>query len=156
MPKDDSRSSLTPAPSRTRMKLEAYTDWLVAIAITGLTAMDKVPWEVGVGVLTLIAGISGILKNRKGGGTAAGILLLVLKKVGIGIGLSALLFGCSPALTKAVVDYAPIAAKLLKEIATKHDETVNEAEAACFPLPDEFQLEDGAVYAMCRAPVIEE
>jgi hypothetical protein len=59
----------TSAPSTTRLRLEAYTDWLVVVAATVLTALRIMPWEAWAVVCGGVAGVAGVMKGRgKSGG----------------------------------------------------------------------------------------
>jgi hypothetical protein len=70
----------TSRPSTTRLRFEAYTDWLAIVAITILVAIGRVPWEWGLGVIGTIAGVTGALKGMgKPGGSLTLIIGPILK-----------------------------------------------------------------------------
>lgn len=75
-------------PGATRAKLEAYTDWLVVISITILVALDKVPWEWGLGIIAAIGGVHTGLKGMGKSGSAVGLLVAhpVAKLAGLLLG----------------------------------------------------------------------
>jgi len=64
-----------------------------------------------------------------------------------------LLTGCTgPGVRTALEvmrELAPLAVEALKS----SGQDLDQAEAACFPVPEHIAPEDDAVYAVCRAPV---
>ena len=63
---------------KTKARLEAYTDWVVVVCATVLTALDKFPPEWTVGLFVVVAGIAGVLKGKGSPGSA---VLLVMGPV---------------------------------------------------------------------------
>ena len=136
----DPRKSNSLAPSRTKMKLDAWTDWFIVGCATVLTALDKFPPEWTAGIFVGVAGLAGLSRKLgKGGGTAAGLLFVLTNKLLLAIGLSAILFGCagiSPVVKtigKAVLTEA--AGLALDELAKEKGVTIDKNGAVCFESP---------------------
>ena len=156
-----------PAESRTRIKFEAFTDWFAIVALTVLVAMDKVPWEWGVGIIGSIAGVVGVLKHLgKSSGALALLAAPIAKVLGAkhGIHLIALLslgVGCGTGITagQAIKTILPIASEALRELAASRGVEIDESGAVCFEAP-EIEIEQfegvGIVALVCVAPYLEE
>ncbi len=143
MPAKPSKPSIPPA-SKTRIRMEAYTDWLVVVATTGLVAMDKVPWEWGLGIIAAIGGVTGVLKGLGRPGGSAGVVFALLSKLaasGKGIvGVLPFLIACSPAQIQTGVEVgkalAQVAGPVLRELAAQEGAIIDESGAVCFEAPD--------------------
>jgi hypothetical protein len=154
-----------PPSSNTKVRFEAYTDWFAIVALTVLVALDKVPWEWGVGIIGSIAGVAGVLKGmgRSGGAIAllAGpIAKLLGAKHGIHLLVLLTLGGCGTGITagQAIKTVLPIAADALREIAAERGVEISESGAVCFEAP-EIEVEQfegvGIVALVCVAPYVE-
>jgi len=154
-----------PAESRTRIEFEAYTDWFAIVALTVLVALDKVPWEWGVGIIASIAGVTSVLKGLgKSGGATALVGGLVAKAVGAKYGVHLLvlltMMGCGTGITagQAIKTILPIASEALRELAASRGVEIDESGAVCFEAP-EIEIEQfegvGVVALVCVAPYVE-
>lgn len=132
----------TSVSSATRVRFEAYTDWLVVIAATVLTALDKFEPEWCMGLFVLVAGLTGMIKKRGvNGGTATGVIFLLAKKVIALTGLGAIVFllgGCgwftSSQVATATAAGIAQAAELIKEQTGKNlDELPTECDLESLP-----------------------
>ena len=156
----DDRKSNSLAPSRTKMKLDAYTDWFIVAAATLLTALDKMPYELTAGIFGGIAGLAVYARKMGKGATATGLVLLLSKKILVGIGIGAILFGCGTGITagQAIKTLLPVAADALRDIAAREGVKIDEAGAVCFEAP-EIEIEEiegvGVVALVCFAPYVE-
>jgi hypothetical protein len=165
VPPVEIRKSNSLTPSRTKMKLDAWTDWFIVACATLLTVLDKFPPEWTAGIFVGVAGLAGLARKLGGTGTATGVLLGFGKKLAVAIGLTAILFGCSPAALQTGATIArelllPAAKAALRAEAEKRNVTIDEAGAVCFEAPSvdlnlpEFDGLD-LVALICVAPVVE-
>ena len=154
-----------PAESRTRIKFEAFTDWFAIVALTVLVAMDKVPWEWGVGIIGSIAGVVGVLKHlgKPSGAIAllAGpIAKLLVAKQTLHLLVLFAIGGCGTGITagQAIKTILPIASEALRELAASRGVEIDESGAVCFEAP-EIEIEQfegvGVVALVCVAPYVE-
>jgi len=154
-----------PPSSSTKVRFEAYTDWFAIVALTVLVALDKCPWEWGVGAIASIAGVAGVLKGMgKSGGALALVAALGAKALGAKHGIHLLVLlalgGCGTGITagQALTTVLPVAADALRALAADRGVTIDENGAACFEAP-EIEVEQfdgvGIVALVCVAPYIE-
>lgn len=160
------RRSNSMAPSRTKMKLDAWTDWFIVACATLLTVLDKFPPEWTAAIFVGVAGLASAARKWGGGGaSAAGVLYLLSKKILIGIGISAILFGCSPAALRTGATIArelllPAAKAALRAEAEKRNLTIDEGAAMCFWTPGVDvnlpQFDDRELAGVtCVVPIVE-
>lgn len=157
---------------RSKLHADAAVDVFTIAALVLLLVAKAVPagWEV-----TAFLGIIGIgggsqllqaLGKRGGGGVvmvAVGfvpVLLSALAKSRVVLALLlAFMGGCAallPIAADALRALAPIAADVIRNEAKRRGEQVDESQAICVPLPEEYQPDDGAIYVVCVAPVRDE
>ncbi len=141
---------------KTEIKFGAFTDWLIVVCATVLTALDKFPAEWTFGLFIGIAGLVVAMKGMgKTGGSVTGLVLLAVKKLSIAIGLSAILFGCAAGSgTTALKILAPLAVDAIRAAAESKKVTLDEAAAFC----EELVIGDvdfPGVVVICWTPEIE-
>lgn len=173
----DKTPSVPPAEkgktARLSLVLGAFTDWLVCVMLGAGIYHGMLPVEPWAYVLCAIgapSALAGAAKRMTGKGSGSASLTALLAacagKVGVGgvlkkliIGAAALLaVGCASALPfaqSALQVIAPIAADLLRKEAERRDVDLDESQAICVPLPDEYQPE-GQLVVVCAAPEADE